>query len=368
MLKQCGKNCENNKPMNRVLYADLACPNGHVNYNRIMINALVQVEDVDIVFFMQEGYAKKISESLLANKTVYEVPSYKKSHFGPFNRIKYRLHQFQLQNKLYRLARKEQYELVFLSSFDIVAFIFFKKLPCKTVAVCHNEIDVAVKKKKTVLLKIFSRHCNLVSINNSGYCFLSSLGLKAYMIPHGFPQPFEQESVQVCRHIYIPINGAIDWNIVGELLTDGFNDLLKAKNARLIIKSRDKSLKDQYAHLSQIDFLVGYIDNETYKQKMLGASIILLPYLKEEYQYRCSAILMEAIINNKAVILPNVSVFKEFSLQGDSGLHYYDDINSLVSIIKNYDFEHYNVHYDNVKSLYSRDAISTCFNALIHEK
>ena len=354
--------------MKKILYADLACPKGHANYNRNMISALEQVKDVKIDFFFQEGYSKRISESYFLNKKVYEVPVYKSASIGVFNSTKFRLHQIRLQNILYKLVKNNQYDLVFISSFEIGAFMFFKKLPCKTIAICHNEIDVAVNKKQVWVLRLLSNRCNLVAINNSGFNFLQSLGLKAYMIPHGFPQPFSNVLVKDRNQIYIPINGAIDWNIMRELLTKEFNSLLKEKNVRLIVKTKDKSLVEQYAHLSQIEFLIGYIDDETYKKMMLESSIILLPYVKEDYQYRCSAILMEAIVNNKAIILPNISVFKELNHCDDKGLYYYDNIHSLIAIISNYDFNHMNVHYDKVKSLYSRDIISECFNSILHEE
>ena len=354
--------------MKKILYADLACPNGHVNYNRIMINSLEQVRDVDIEFFMQAGYAKKISETLSSNRIVHEVSSYSKSVIGFYNRVKYRIHQLKLQNKLYKLVKTNHYDLVFLSSFDIVAFLFFKNLPCKTLAVCHNEIDVAVNKKSVWLLRFFSKHCNLVSINKTGYAYLCSLGLKAYMIPHGFPQPFTPMDKEYCRQIYIPINGAVDWDIVNGLLTEEFNGLLKENKTKLIIKTKDQTLVEKYAHLSHILFLVGYIDDETYKKMMLNSSFILLPYVKEDYQYRCSAILMEAIINNKAVVLPNVPVFKELLQEGDNGLFFYDCLDSLISIIKNNDFDNNSVHYDNVKNLYSRERLTECFNSILYEQ
>lgn len=354
--------------MKKILYVDLACPKGHANYNRNMISALEQVKDVKIDFFFQKGYTKRISETFFLNKKVFEVPSYKSASLEVFNSTKFRWHQIKLQNTLYKVVKQNKYDFVFISSFEIGAFIFFKKLPCKTLAICHNEIDAAVSKKSVWVLNLLSKRCNLVAINKSGYDYLRSLGVKSYMIPHGFPQPFTQELIQACRQVYIPINGAIDWDIVRGLLTEKFNDILKVKNARLIIKTRDKSFEAQYAQLSQISFLVGYIDDETYKKAMLESSIIILPYVKEEYQYRCSAILMEAIINNKTVILPDMAVFRELSQQGDRGLYYYDDLSRIIEIIKNFDFEHNHVHYDNVQSLYSRDMITACFNAIIHEK
>ena len=313
----------------KILYLDLRCPIGHINFNNIYLNAFLS-KGVELDIVLPRTYMSKLSLMKTGYK-YYEVPSSLESN----NRssLKNRLAILKYQNFLRVHFDLNSYDLIFVSSFDNIAAVF-SFFPRHTLFVCHNNLSFAYSNYlHRFALKLIGAKYKFAVFNKSMFDFMDCLRVKnVFTIFHGFPLPYSSSKTKKdFDYIFLPSSYSLDMSIVSEILTEDFNDFLINTGKKLILKSDLKS------NLSNIDIIASYIETEEYQKLLVNCWAVLIPY-DSSFRYRTSGVLMEAIANKKIVLIRDIPSFDEFKNIAVKGLFYFKSVEELKRIIKEEDF------------------------------
>lgn len=336
----------------RILYVDLLSPQGHVKFNNIYLKALDGI--YDIICVAQGSYMSNIDlPSSCIKKYTYAAYTSKKK--GRIASIGFRLHQIRMQKHCAKLAIKENCDAIIFSSFENVSLYFSHFKGIKVVAICHNNVEqVSYSGIKQKLMRSLSKRINIATLNKSAFEYLSSIGVKNYLLPHGYIESALHQT-NIKRMIFIPINESQDSQAIDYLLSDDYCSFLAKHDCTLIIKHKIANMQEHPSEYIKI------IDNRPsdseYKYYFSDSMAILLPY-SPDYSLRSSGIAMEAIANNKFIIVPNTRNFLDIKKDGDIGVLTYnkpDDIKQLTLFaIANYT----RVSYKYLKRENSNDMIA----------
>ena len=344
------KTMSNNKK--RILFADLLSPQGHVKFNDIYLKSLDGI--YDIIFVAQGAYMSNIHLPSSCIKT-YSYSAYTSKKKGRIASIGFRLHQIRMQKYCAKLAIKEKCDAIIFSSFENVSLCFSHFQKCKVIAICHNNVEqISCSGIKQKLMRSLSKRINLVSLNRGAYEYLSSVGIKNYLLPHGYMESAQQPN-SIERMFFIPINESQDAHVIEYLLSDEYCSFLDEHDCTLVIKQKIANI--QQHHCEHIKIINDHPSDSEYNYYFNNSIAIILPY-NSGYTLRSSGIAMEAIANDKFIIVPSTKTFLALKKEGDIGIMTYyspDNIKQLsLYAVENY----MRVSYKQVKMENSNEAIA----------
>lgn len=315
----------------RILYVDPLSPPGHINFNNIYISALSAISGVKIDFCFQEGYIDKLTifEDVVNQKFCFSKS--RRTYRGILNKVFWRLHQLGVLFYCKKIIREFRYDYVFFSSFDEIALVLSGLMKTNVLAVCHANAEHIPKSRMSMLAhRRLSRKGNLITLNKALSNFMAMNGIKNVYSPHGFPD-VEQKNIINSRFVFVPVQAnMVDTKLLKELLNSDFSKLLQQLHVRFVLKD-NPALPHDLPNVVFTEKMLSKLDYDSYFGE---AGLIVLPYRKEMYVYRTSAMLMESVAFGKNVALPKAKSFVSLSCEGDKGLFFYDDSKDLLRIIK----------------------------------
>lgn len=319
--------------MRRILVIDyLTRDNFHTEFNTLFIQKLIKDSTkpvlIDVICKSSKNEIQLLENNHLVNylgeKYIYNKEN---RFFLILTILSLNLLNFKKYNKIYFLC------------YDNSSISFFRKSK-DVYLVNHNNLSHL---KSTFLEKLFyyltSRFNHIVLTKDSSF-FLSAIGFKKIIVqPHPIPKlpkvnPFfnnkllEEIRIQGSFNIISVIaNVNLDISISNEIiLNEAFNDFLKINN--LLLLHRVKQIN------SNLNCIVGihdYLDTNDYYKLILESKIILFLY-DDNYKYRVSSILLEAISAEKHVLIFDCpGVLKEIDYDK---VHYFNNLIQLKKIIK----------------------------------
>lgn len=293
--------------MNKILYIDVICADGHINFNKIYINSLIKSND-DVKLILKKGYANKMGFN--SKFILFELPEFL---FYDFKKIPF-LNRLMMTISLIYINFKilfKNYSNIYIGSYEEISFFcsFFGK---KTTLINHNNISgLSNSLKRFFFIKLSKKHTMLV-FNNQIRDYLYELSVKNVIVkPHGLPEVFSKNIINPIRKhneriIFLPSHNSIDVNFIDDAFSNEmFLSLLKEYNFK-IVKKGGTVYKD--SNIVTIDKVLGY---EEYKSIFLESDIILLPY-PSTFKYRVSGVLHECFVNNKLCLLSNIDAFRVY--------------------------------------------------------
>ncbi|WP_312342370.1 hypothetical protein [Chryseobacterium binzhouense] len=309
--------------MNKILYIDVICADGHINFNKIYINSLIESNE-DVKLILKKGYANKMGFN--SKFVLFELPEFL---FYDFKKIRFFNRLMMTISLMYINIRIlfKNYSNIYIGSYEEISFFcsFFGK---KTILINHNNISgLSNSLKRFFFIKLSKKHTMLV-FNNQIRDYLYELNIKNVIVkPHGLPEVFSKNIITPIRKhseriIFLPSHNSIDVNFID----DAFNNemllsLLKEYNFK-IVKKGGTVYKD--SNIVTIDKVLGY---EEYKSILLESDIILLPY-PSTFKYRVSGILHECFVNDKLCLLSNIDAFRVY--EGNFNYNpFFSDVNDL---------------------------------------
>lgn len=344
----------------RILYADLLSPEGHIKFNNIYLNALDG--EYDIICVGQGEYTSKLCLPSSCLKT-YSFPEF---HIPKDNNrwtsIQFRLHQIRMQKYCVQLAIREHCDAIIFSSFENVSLSFIATRGVNIIAICHNNVEqLFLSKIKHHLLRLLSNRIKLVTLTKGAADHLTHNGIKNTLLPHGFVNEVKQATGSN-QFIFIPANEAYDDKILRYILSNEYTSFLQNNKCQLVIKQK---IADRFNGCSELIKVVSNVlPHAEYETYFSQAAVIILPYA-ETYTLRSSGIVMEAIANDKFVIVPNTISFSSLKIEGDNGILLYDtaeDIKQLtLYAIRNQN----SISFSNIKALNSASRILEGINQLV---
>lgn len=320
----------------KILVVDPICPRGHINFNRIHINALNQIED-NIDYIFKDDFGETLG--LNSNNIVLKLRdrNYKSIsrilNKSILNRLKSIKHYLQIRQHL----NKNKYDAIIFLSFDeiLIPIIGNQK---NLYLINHTNVSgVADSKLKKIIYTRYSKHATQIVFERDSYEYLDSLRIKnKIIVPHGLIEPFtidnlneEDDDIDGFKHvIFSPSRGSIDENLLNNLITNNeFIKYLESNEILFILRSQNIT-----SNHKNIRVLTGHLSDELYERLFCKASLIFVPYT-QSFKFRTSGVIMEGITNNKLMLIRDIPAFRSYQFfLGDSC--YFNESN-CISKIKN---------------------------------
>jgi len=303
----------------KVLYVDTDSPSGHINFNKIYIQALQQ-KGIEIKLALQKGYIRKLAlpETMLA----IELPEwmYKKGRSG---KILSRL--YMLGRLIYLRTRLslQNYDYVLFSSYEEISFYFSGLKAPNFILVNHRNVaGLASRLKCFFLRKISSRIQYHIVFEEYMKLHYNRQGIfNVKVVAHGLPQPYCPESgqkevlgklltgVSAFRYIiFSPSSSSSDLEEQEKLIrNERFNEYLEKNEILFVIKGNYKN-----ENKKNIRVLNTYLAQCEYETLFLHSDLILICY-PAAFDFCVSAVLFECIANNKPCIASDIRALRVFS-------------------------------------------------------
>lgn len=327
----------------KILYLEYLSLYGHVCFNKIWVNTLLETDNVKLTLFMpheiRDAILPEEKISLAASKNIPQR-LYTKNNI-PFIRFLYNYIRFLwVRNHV----NFNDYDRVIVSSFDTLSFFFGSFfLKGKFYLVCHNNISKAAKRPllKHVLSILAKKYTFIVFedyikeyVNN----FTKSSNI--LVIHHGLPNPIKDDNFssnlipdpsKYKSIVFCPSSSYIDRFFEDLSCKIDFFNFLRDNNILIIFKT-----KRAFFSQKNIIFATKRLTDKEYQSLFTISSAILVPYNKD-FQYRISAIMLESIANNKIVLCSNIDAFKTYKTIFDY-VYTFNDIDSMIRLFETTSF------------------------------
>jgi len=285
----------------KVLYINYIYQKGHLNFDRIHIDALIkQADDVKIVLH------QKIAEQLPYPRERYAliIPSWldHDSPNGFINRL------FYLATLLYLKIRLpfNDYNKVILSSMEEISLGLISLCRNKHI-VCHDNARNWGRGIKGFFLRLIARKNSFIVFNSNMAEPFRKNGPCYHIISHGCVHPYTLDNIDEFLPIDLshydtvilhPSNRPNEQFINTLKESASFQEFLATNNILLILRS----LKPQENISNNIIYINHYLTFLHYKALFLKSDIILMAY-PDDFTYRVSGVSFECVANNKLLLI-----------------------------------------------------------------
>lgn len=328
--------------MKKILIVDPLTSTGHVNYNFGIIKAAMKNYDVDVI--SRSITSVKLQEKgIPSNKFVWTFPD--EWHINvlakKWNKIIYHLiFRYYIIKILLRVFRmKNKYDRVIITCIDIYSFWFLSWLYNKKVLVIDHGIGNV--KDNTIyrcLWRLTNPSVKLIVLEEYIKDMVeASLYRNVYLLKHPLPQVcpsaiVEENSVvkgnlsifnnkENVSIVYAPSSG----NDLGFM-----EELCHTKIPKLIRVIAKSSFAYESAQLKIYNL---YITDDEYNYYLDNSDFILLPY-PSSYNYRISAVLFEALVRGKRVLVWENNTLKYYSMIFPEQVFSFTDIADLFEKVE----------------------------------
>lgn len=353
----------------KILFIDNYSPEGHIQFNRIQIEALCRVGDVYTA--MKVGYYEKIGV-FQAHKLV-EIPEsyyvYERNNWmSLFNRFFTRLTSHDLLKEgTLNFVRKQIND-----DWDAVVFSHFEPLPLSRMkplknvfAICHQYkllksscVRFVRENNRIKYTREIGLKYTIIALSESMKKGIKDLGVKNVEVaPHGFKaingsidrSALEKFSVPSDKKIIFSPSFGLDLDLMYELYnSESFNTYLEENNLFLVIKD-----KGGISHNSNVKVINEWITQEEYQSIFLSSFCLLLPY-GDNTPYRESGVIMECFANNKPFLKINIPSLNNYNpyICYDSSFTNIDTIINGLSLLLSYKGDYF-CHIEKIKDPYN---------------
>lgn len=319
----------------KVLFLDFGIFDGHVCFNNTWIKTLLSYPELDLTFCANDDYLNKFT-AFNPYLTKIPIPN---SYYKKRGKFSWVISDFFTILWAHKHLNLESYDYVIVSSHNTVSFFlgtFFQKK--RLYLICHNNLS----KLNNPLYQHMIRHIgkknyyivfeDYIKKNLSQYVSSNRI----FVIHLGCPLPFNAiPSNQIPewiiklkknKIIFSPSRNATDEFLKSIQENNSFCNYLSKSNIVLAAKG---NLSSNHSNIIYIDKRLSNIE---YQSLFQLSDIILLPY-PSSYINRVSAVLFEAISNNKTIIcsdLPGLKSYKTIY----SKIFFYSSINDLANTVE----------------------------------
>ena len=305
--------------MRRILYIDPFSFEGHVNFNKIHIEALRRY-GFRLEFVFKEGYGKLLGEE----DVVYEYPERLYNHDSG---NKWRLSQYRILRDIMQHVDLESYGRIFLSAYETFS-VLLTGFPMSYL-VNHDNIQNNVIKIWGLRALAKKQHVHIALLRQSLGCLKAHGCVESYFVNHGLIESYPDEPRDGGNQITVfsPSAESSDELFINEMiLDDSLNEILESKNVRISIRSNNL-----HSDRKNIEILSRRLSDDEYRKKFMASDYILIAY-PEAFKYRVSGVLMEALACGKRILVRDIEAMREFrNLIGAD--NYFRDIRELSQCI-----------------------------------
>lgn len=295
----------------KILYVDYFQKDGHVNFNRIHIDALRHAgHTVDLVLH------KEIAQQLPYSDDEYalQLPALLRFRQGkPFlNRIVFFIALIYIKLRV----RVKNYDKVVLGCIDEISYGILP-LSRNSYIYAHGNGRFlpdgdAKPSQKFRMMKRIAPHATFVVFNEYMAKPFRDAGFpNVKIVSHGCVPPFDDAPddafgslpfrIEPDQHIIFHPSGKCNEDFVRLALDDTkLHELLVESNTHLVLRNRPAWAKQVAIH-SNIHFIDGYLSTSLYQALFLRADVILMCY-PPSFHHQVSGVSFECVANQKLVL------------------------------------------------------------------
>lgn len=297
----------------KILYVDYIFQKGHVNFNRIHIDALKsEGNDVKIVTHSQIASLLPYASSEYA---LLLPPFFRYREGHPFkNRMIYLLALLWIRFRVHIGG----FDKVIVSYCDEITLLL---LPlCRHMyIICHGNGVGLSNGLKCFCLRWLSRHHSFIVFNDYMAEPFHEAGIgNVFVVSHGCVPPFRHEfpmdlplDISGFSRIFFHPSSKHDETFVSDLIScSRLQKILEENNVLLVI--HDKTGK--VSETSHIRFVNGFLPQRQYQDLFVESDVILLAY-PADFRFQVSGVSFECVANRKRVLIrehPSLSYCREF--------------------------------------------------------
>lgn len=316
--------------MKKVIYINYMKQFGHINFDQIHINALLE-QGYDVKVVMHHDIADKMN--LRKERYALTLPTFLgyECKNGLINRLFYALTLIYI--KLHINFTK--YDYCIISNLDEIS-LSLVPLTRQMYLFCHgNSRDIENKIKLFFLKHLSKHHIFLVFSKEMLRPFKDKNFSNIHVISHGCIPPFKESAASsvFCnmleRYDFIVFHPSpkSDINFLKTIYTKEINDILYRNKVLLLL--RNSPFKDK--EYSNIKFINTYLKANEYQGLFKKADIILLAY-PNSFKYQVSGVSYECVANNKKILILNNPSFNYCKTYYNYNI-FFDNANDAISKI-----------------------------------
>ena len=293
--------------MKKVIYINYMKQFGHINFDQIHINALIN-QGYDVKVVMHSDIAKKMN----LRKDMYAliIPTIlgHECKSGIINRLIYIIVLTYI--KLHIDFSKFDYCII--SNLDEISLSLIP-LAKRMFLFCHgNSKGIENKIKRFFLKHLSKKHTFLVFSKEMAEPFKNNNMECVHIVSHGCMPAYKETSlskkyndiIQKYNFIVFHPSPKSDINFVKAIYTKENNEILKRNNILLILRNNPFEDKD----FSNIIFINSYLESKDYQGIFKKANIILMAY-PNSFKFQVSGVSYECIANRKNILILQNSSF-----------------------------------------------------------
>lgn len=287
--------------MKKVIYINYMKQFGHINFDQIHINALLE-QGYDVKVVMHHDVAQKMK--LQQNMYALILPAFLGHEYksAVANRLLYILTLIYIKLHI----NFSRYDYCIISNIDEIT-LSFVPLTKKMYLFCHdNSRDLDNKIKLFFLKHLSHSHVFLVFNKDMKQPFKKKYFDNIHVISHGCIPPFAEpcsptkydKLLNAYDFIVFHPSPKADTFFLKEIYSKENNEILKRNNTLLLL--RNNPFKDK--NYSNIKFINSYLETIEYQNLFKKANIILLAY-PINFQHKVSGVSFECIANQKNLLV-----------------------------------------------------------------
>lgn len=292
--------------MKKVIYVNYMKQFGHINFDKIHIQALVE-QGFDVNIVMHHDIANKMN----LRKELYALtlPAFLgyECKSGLINRLLYVIALIYIKLHI----NFSKYDYCIISNLDEIS-LSVVPLAKKMYMFCHGNCRDLENHIKLFFLKHLSKHHEFIVFSDEMQKPFKDKGFSnIYVMSHGCIPPFTESvmSNEYCnmlnKYDFIAFHPSpkSDINFLNTIYTKEYNDILNRNNILLLL--RNSPFMDK--GYSNIKFINSYLKANDYQGLFKRANIILLAY-PNSFKYQVSGVSYECVANiKKMLVLKNPS-------------------------------------------------------------
>lgn len=318
---------------NKILYINYMYQKGHVNFDKIQIQALENA-GFDVWLIIPSRF--KMFFSSASYKCLFTIPKLLcPQNASPLlNRIAYLLTLLYIKFKI----KKSRYKHIFVSNFEEIT-LGLVPIDKKMYLYCHNTANNFSSKLKAFFIRRLAKNNHFVVFNNEMANGFYKEGIEnVKVVSHGCVPPFTDTEplnlnidVDYRRIIFIPSERTSLEFLQDLLQNKEFIHCIEQNKILVIERNYHEYLMSKYIHP-----INRYLSSSEYRSLFLESDLILIAY-PDDFGYRVSGISFECVANKK-----NLLFLANNSLKYCKSFYNYNpefhNIKELISKIESFDY------------------------------
>lgn len=313
-----------------LLFCELLYPQSHARSNSFYIECLSELNCNLFVMSPPDLYD-------LANVNINYVPVEKYPMDN--GKISYRVNTLKYINRILRTVKRHKIDKIILASADYITLSFLvSRLSCRTelFLIHHAEIDSLIHNniKKFIFGYYKDRIRHLVFEPFIKEMLQKKLNIDEKHIdvmPHSLNSNVEfiAEKSSIPDIDLVGLSNSNSETIISDFIQEAkLNNTFAKNKIHIVLKSKVINFDDGY-----LKVINGYLSDDEYNQMIARAKYIFIPF-PDDFGYRESGTLMDALSNKKLVIASDIRLIRVYKQNYPNICYIYKGVSSVIDILK----------------------------------